>query len=340
VLRYLAIGILLYAAAADSAVSYGADAKKQTAKNSEESAIPYLGPGSDKLSPEEYERVYKTYIQTSVLLGYPFLKESAPACEQALHAIFRGAGLFSYPVPKDSSVRQFTKTMSGFKVETFESAGVLVQVARNPKTGALVSLLLVNSASTKATRRLSGFAKNELLRLEKDPVTGLEKVRGIPVGFPHPFLTKEGQGLFVKSLKFNGKLEGCEPLDFVDNAWVGGFDLNEARCSELQVDAEKVWHEQLSPDEFSRNEVKRMKDLAMKSALAKGTKEEEARALVDKHFQPPFTNEINVVGSAMRNLAQCNLLALGRAGKARSSGASKSEGTEPGVPGSGAGSAK
>lgn|GEM_PF-5040319 len=333
-IRFLLLAILVCTATP----AICADSKKTAAK---ESAVPYLGPGSDKLSPEEYERVYKNYIQTSVLLGYPFLKESLPACDQALSTIFRSAGLFGYPVPPDAQrVQRSTKNIGAQKVETFESAGVIIQVARSAKTGGLEKLVLVNSASTNATRRLSGFAKSELLSLEKDPVTGLEKVRGIPVGFPHPFLGSEGQGLFVKVLQFNGKLEGCQPLDFVDNSWVGGFDLTDARCTELQASAEKVWNEQLSPDDFSKAELKRMKDIALKSALAKGTKEPEAGALIEKHFQPPFTNEINVVGSAMRNLAQCNLLALGRAGKAKQAIGSSPGTNAPGDQGSGAGSAK
>ncbi|HEY8280823.1 MAG TPA: hypothetical protein VIH99_14425 [Bdellovibrionota bacterium] len=285
------------------------------ARAEEKKAVPYLGPGADKLSAADYERVYKNYIQTSILLDYPFFKEKASPCDQALRSIFRGAGMFSYPVPADAQqVQRSTKN----RVETYELAGVIVQVARNKSNG-LEKLVLVNSASPKATRRLSGFAKKELLVLDRDPVTGLERVHGIPVGYPHPFLTSDGQGLYVKVLKFNGKTEGCEPLDFQDNAWVGGFDLSESRCSELQQDAQKVWNEQLSPEDFSDHELQRMKEQALKAALAKGTKESEAKALVEKHFTRPLTSEINVVGSAMRNLAQCNLLALGKAGKGKTS---------------------
>lgn len=322
-IRFLFLGLLL--------------ATQAVAETKKEPAIPYLGPGSDKLSAEEYQKVYKSYIQSSALLGYPFLKESAPACDHALTTIFRNAGFFGYPVPKDSQVKQATKSMGGRKVETYESGGVLIQLARAKNNGAPEQLIWVNSSSTKALRRLSGFAKNELLKLEKDPVTGLETVRGTPVGFPHPLLGKEGQGLFVKALRFNAKIDGCEPLEFQDNAWVGGFDLSDARCTELQVDVEKVWEEKISPQDFSENELKRMKAIALKSALAKGTKPEEAKALIEKHFQAPFASEINVVGSAMRNLAQCNLLALGRAGKVAPSSPAKSE-TAP--PASGTGSAQ
>jgi hypothetical protein len=219
---------------------------------------------------------------------------------------------------------------------------VILQVART-KDGALDRVVHVNSASTKAMRRLSGFAKSELLALEKDPVTGLERVRGIPVGYPHPYLTEDGQGLYVKVLRFNGKAgDACQPLDFQDNAWVGGYDLSEARCTELQGDAEKVWNQQMSPGEFSDRELARMKKRALESALSKGAKEADAKALLDKHFVAPLTSEINVVGSAMRNLAQCNLLALGRAGKPAGGAVAPSAGENgsPGTQGHGAGSAQ
>lgn len=325
-------------AAPSSAAKSTASPKK--AAQEKEQTIPYLGPGGDKLSPEEYERVYKGYIQSAALLGYPFLKQSPPVCEQALAAIFRQAGLFGYPVPGDAPLKRATKTIEGRKVETYESAGVIAQVARG-KNGAPESLILLNSSSPKAIRRLSGYAKNELLSLEKDPVTGLEKVRGVPVGFPHPFLENEGQGLYVRALKLNGKTDGCAPLDFQDNSWSAGFDLPESRCLELQAEAERVWQEKISPQDFAEGELKRMKAAALKSALAKGAKESEAKALIEKHFQPPFTNEITVVGSAMRNLNQCNMLALGRAGRdaAKGAGAAPAK-TEPGSKGSGAGSAQ
>ncbi|MGZ3654983.1 MAG: hypothetical protein ACXVCI_04910 [Bdellovibrionota bacterium] len=306
------------------------------------SSLPYLGPGANKMSAADYERVYKNYIQTSILLGYPFFKEKAPACDQALTTIFRGAGLFGYPVPADAQhVQRSTKTMGAFKVETYELAGVILQLART-RAGAPDRLVMVNSSSTKATRRLSGFVKNELLTLDKDPKTGLERVHGIPVGYPHPYLTKDGQGLFVRVLRFTGKGDDCRPEDFEDNAWVGGFDLSSSRCTELQSDAEKVWNEQMTPDDFSRHELERMKAAALKSAIANGDSASDAKVLVEKHFTLPLTSEINIVGSAMRNLAQCNLLALGRAGGAvpKSGSAAGGESGAPGDKGSGSGTAQ
>ena len=278
-------------------------------------SLPYLGPGSDRLSAEDYQRVYKNYIQTSVLLGYPFFQEKAPPCDQALTALFREAGLFGYPVPAEAQgVQRTMKALGAQKLETYEMGGVIVQVARNAKNGAPEELILLNSSSTKAIRRLSGFAKHELLHLDKDAVTGLERVRGIPVGYPHPFLTQDGQGLYVKALRFNGDAKSCQPLGFQDNAWVGGFDLSDARCVELQTSAQKVWDQKLSPDEFAAHELDRTKAAALQAAKARGTPDAEAKALIEKHFTMPLTSEINIVGSAMRNLAQCNLLALGKAG--------------------------
>lgn len=281
--------------------------------------IPYLGPGAEKLSPQEYERIYKNYIQTSILLGYPFLESRAAPCDHALNAIFRQVGMFGYPVPKEAQqVARAVRNVRKSKVETYEMAGVLVQVVRDGKSGVLDRLVLVNSSSPKASRRLSQLVKNDVLSLEKDPVTGLERVMGIPVGYPHPYLSAEGQGLFVKILEFNGKGEGCYPTAFFDNSWIGGFDLDKARCSELQVDVEQVWSEKLAPQAFAERELKRLKEKSYKHALARGVKPEEARALVEKHYTAPLTNEVNIVGSAMRSLAQCNLLALGRTGETRS----------------------
>jgi hypothetical protein len=276
-----------------------------------EKALPYLGPGADKLSKADYERIYKNYIRMSILLDYPFLEGTPKPCDQALESAFRQAGLFTYPVPADAQqVVRNVKTRHGKKVESYLSGGMLLQLVRNP-SGAPERLFWVNSGSTKASRRLADIMKREELTLEKDPVTGLERVKGLPVGYPHPFLNQSGQGLFVKILRFVSNRDDCRPEEFTDNAWSGGFDLNNDRCLELEGDAERVWAEKMSPGEFSERELKRLKERAMKNAMETGVKEAEARKLVEKHFVPPYTSEINVVGSAMRNLAQCKLMALG-----------------------------
>lgn len=273
-----------------------------------EKSLPYLGPGSDKLSKTEYERIYKNYIQTSILLGYPFMQDAPDACEQALSALFRQAGFFSYPVPGDAL--QVQKSVRG-GTETYELGGMLIQLDRS-KQGAPERLFWVNSSSPKASRRLIPLAKKESLTLEKDKVTGLEKVKGIPVGYPHPYLNASGQGLFVRVVKFNGKKEGCLPTEFFDNAWNTGFDLSNSRCQELRADAEAVWSEKMKPDLFRDRELSRLKERSRKTAEEMGLKAEEAKKFVEKHFVPPYTSEINVVGAAMRNLAQCNILALGQ----------------------------
>jgi hypothetical protein len=280
-----------------------------------EKALPYLGPGADKLSKEEYEKIYKNYIQTSILLGYPLLRESPEACAQALTATFRQAGMFGYPVPGDASqVRRSSRKAGGSTVENYELGGVLLQLQINSATNAPERLFWINSGSPKATRRLADIAKTEALTLEKDKITGLERVKRIPVGFPHALLGNEGQGLQVRIIKFNGKKDGCEPEEISDNAWSGGYELDDARCGALQDDVQKVWDGSFSTGQFYERELKRMKELAVKDSVARGTKPEEARRLVDKHFVPPFAAEVNVVGTAMRNLAQCNLFALGHNG--------------------------
>jgi hypothetical protein len=284
-----------------------------------EKPLPYLGPGADKLSKEDYERIYKSYIQSSVLLGYSFLQSYPQACDQALGAAFREAGMFGYPVPKDaSSLQRSAKIIAGKKIESYELGGSLLQLSRTP-SGAPERLIWINSSSPKANRQLSQKMKNEILTLEKDPITGLERVKGLPVGLPHPYLNPLGQGLIVKIVKFNGKLDGCRPLEFFDNAWSKGFDLSQTRCQELQGDAEKVWTAKLSPEDFRGRELDRMKAAAFNEAKKNGATEAEAKKLVEKHFIPPFTNEINVVGAAMRNLAQCNVMAMGGAKEKSSS---------------------
>ena len=295
--------------------------------------LPYLGPGADKLSPEDYERRYKNYIQASILFGYPFNRDQAGACDQALSGVFRQSGMFGYPVPGDAQqILRATKTIKGKKVETYELSGNLIQLVRDGKNNAPLELFQINSGSPRATRRLSQTIRREILELSRDSITGLEAVKGVPVGYPHPFLSKEGQGLQVKVLKFNGKTDGCEPIDFFDNAWVGGFDLSDSRCVELQSDAERVFKEQISTDEFYQRELKRMKERAVKSAIKEGAKEAEAKQMVDTHIVPPLAGELNVVGSAMRNLFQCNVMALGRAGNKSKTSSGDASGAPAGSP--------
>lgn len=305
-----------------------------------EKVLPYLGPGSEKLSAEEYKRIYKNYIQTSILLGYSIADEPAKACEQSLNTIFRQVGMYSYPVPTEAEqIRRSLKQIKSSKAETYELSGVIVQVVRDAKSNALDYVILVNSSSPKAIRKLSQIVRNDIMSLEKDPITGLERVKGVPVGFPHPLLSAEGQGLYVKILKYNKSLDHCEPQNFIDNTWVASFDLSEARCTQLQTDVMQVWREKMSPDELSSRELARMKEMALKNAVAQGSHPEDAKKIIEKQFTAPFTNPVNIVGSAMRNLAQCNLLALGRGAGAKS-GAAGSVGGSENDSAKGAGSAK
>lgn len=305
-------------------------------------SLPYLGPGADKMSPEEYERVYKNYIQTSILLGYPVERDQRAPCDQALNSIFRQMGMFSYPVPGDAQhLQKAVKLIKSFRVETYELGGGLIQVVRDGKKNGLLKLILVNSAAPRATRKLSQLARTEIIDLERDEKTGLEKVKGVPVGYPHPLLSKEGQGLVVKTLRFNGKVDGCEPVEFLDNAWTSGFELSDARCLELQTDAAKVWDGAMSTDDFYNRQLKHMKENGAKAAMKSGISAAEAKALVEKHFTLPLTSEISVVGKAMANLAQCNLVALGNAGSRPKGGAATgSSGPDKTDTGKGAGSAQ
>ena len=287
-------------------------------------SIPYLGPGTDVMSKEEYQRVYKNYIQLSALLGYPFLEGNGPACDHDLRSIFRQSGFFGYPVPADAEEVKKAKFSSGsYFVESYELGGISIQVLRDGKTKALDRLILVNAITPKAKRKLSQLLRKEILSLDRDTRTGLEKVAGLPVGFPHPLLTQESQGLYVKILKFNGKLDGCAPLAYLDNTWVGGFNITDTGCHELQDAVEQVWTGHLTAKNFAASEVQKMRDHAMKQAMSHGISEAEAAKIVAKNIVEPFTADVNVIGNAMRNLAQCNSLALG-SGK-KSPGGSEQE---------------
>jgi hypothetical protein len=283
-------------------------------QNSKEAAATpelFLGPGASSMSPEEYKRTYSNYIKATLLMGYPLLGEALPPCGQALNELFRQMGFHGYPVPADAQgVRRSSGQANQKKIEVYESGGQLVQLVRE-RDDSLVSLFWINSSSPKASRRLWGFARNEILTLERNSKTGLEQVRGTPVGYPHPFLTNDGQGLWVRELRFKGKKENCLPMQFSDNAWAGGFQLDRSLCTELQGRAVKAWKEEITSEEFAQLHLQSLKSLALANARSRGVKEAEANAIIEKTFQPPFTNRINLVGSAMRSLQQCNALALG-----------------------------
>lgn len=284
-------------------------------KDKKEASIPYLGPGFENLSQADYEKLYKSYIQMSVLLGYTFSSEPKAACDQALDGIFRQVGMFAYPVPKDAGqVIRTTKILGGKKVETYEFGGITAQLVRKPG-GPLDRLFLVTSSSPRASRKLSQVVRNQILELTKDPVTNLEKVTGIPVGFPHPLLLNDSQGLYVRMLKFEASDQSCVPIAYVDNSWVGGFSLSDSRCAELQGDVQEVWKEKMTSQQFVEKELARMREKVQAEAISKGKKPEEIKAMLDSTFVAPLTNSLNVIGAAMRGMAQCNFLAMGKGEK-------------------------
>lgn len=270
---------------------------------------PYLGPGADKLSSEEYLRVYRNYIQQSALLGYPFDKAELKPCDHALSSIFRQMGFYGYPVPRDArKVERGTFKKDGFAVEWYQLEGVSLQVAR--KGGALDRLVLVNAATVPAGLKLRDLGRKNLLQLQREKATFLERVEGVPVGYPHAHLTNDSQGLFVKVLRFNGKLEACAPVEYIDNSWTDGFALTQSGCGEIQSDVERVWLDQLSHQDFYERSLDRLKRQAEAKALARGAKPEEAKATALAQFVGPTASAVSVVGVTMRNLSQCNQLAM------------------------------
>ncbi|NUM87965.1 MAG: hypothetical protein HUU37_02060 [Bdellovibrionales bacterium] len=270
---------------------------------------PYLGPGADKLSAEDYLRVYRNYIQQSALLGYPFDKLQAKPCDHALNAVFRQMGFYAYPVPRDArKIARGTFRSEGLDVEWYQLEGVALQVAR--KGEALDRLVLVNAATVQAGLRIRDLARKRLLRLQREKATFLERVEGVPVGYPHLHLTADSQGLFVKILKFNGKADGCAPVEFHDNSWNDGYALTAQGCGEVQGDVERVWLDQLSYQEFYERSRDRLRQQAEARALSRGAKPEEAKASAQAQFVGPAASAVSVVGVTMRNLAQCNQLAM------------------------------
>jgi hypothetical protein len=188
---------------------------------------------------------------------------------------------------------------------------VAIELIRTNGSKSLERAIYLNTNSPKAAQKIAEVAKNQLLSLERDPRTGLEKVKSLPVGYPHPFLDPEGQGILVKEFLFNGKKDDCAMVEFVDNSWVGGFTLSDERCTETQKDAEATWSGKLSPEEFAGKERDRIRKTALLSAKKRGIPEKAAKELVENGFKSEFGNDISMVGNAMRNLTQCNQYALG-----------------------------
>lgn len=329
---------LLFAVLSNFLISDFALSKESAVK-----AMPFLGPGSDVMTPDEYQKAYRDYIQQTIYYGYPFFEGMAQPCDQAMSAIFRQAGMYTYPVPQDAQhVERIMKKVSPSKMEIYQLGGVLIQVLRDEKSDALDRLVFINTRSVKAGKQILFLAKNAPLDLDRDARTGLEKIKNVPVGYPHPYLDPEGQGVFVRELRFNKSKLSCAPLEYKDNSWNAGFKLNESRCADTQKEVQMVWDKAISPHELAENERKRMKDEAVKSAMQKGVSRADAEAKANKYITEPFASDINIVGGVMRNLAQCNLLSMGGSGaKASSSGEpSGSPTSAPDATDTAAGSAK
>lgn len=293
-----------------TAAAYAAD-KTPPPKRAE--PLPYLGPGSDTMSPEEYRRVYKEYIQQTILLGFPIVEGSAQPCEQAVRTLFRQAGLFNYPVPGDAQkILKVQKQIGDRFIEFYQASGASIQLVRDSNR-ALERLIYLNTSAPKAARRIEELGKSQVLNLVRDSRTGLEKVQSLPVGYPHPFLDPEGQGIYVKEIRFNKSLRACAPVEYQDNTWTAGYSLSEERCTATQKDADAVWVGKLEPGAFAERERDRMRKAAVKGAMQNGLKQDQAEAYVSKAFQGPFGSDVNIVGTAMRNLTQCSLLAMGGA---------------------------
>lgn len=277
----------------------------------EKKTLPYLGPGSDKLSAEEYFKIYRTYIQQSALLGYPFLGENPSACEQTLSSVFRQAGMMAYPVPAGADqVKKSSLKKDSHTYENYVLGGNLVQLERDAKSKNPLRLVWANSSSPKAISILAMAAKKTSLHLERDPKTGLERLQKVPVGYPHPFLDVSAQGLFVREILFNDKKD-CLAISYSDNAWVNGFYLTDQICGQLRDDAGLVWAGKSKPAEFAQKQRERLRTETINHAVKNGVAKEVAEKQFSEMVSGAIDNDLTQVAAGMRNLSQCNQLAIG-----------------------------
>ena len=307
----IAVSCLLVIAATPALAQQGKTKSKASGKAAQASQavhLPYLGPGTDLLPPDEYLETYKRYIQESVRLGFPPDKCTGSTCEQSLAHLFRMAGLFYYPVPSGADVKVWKHKHSGR--ECYANGGVVAQVERE-KGGALQAATIIYSKSPKAAKVIERACRTKLLEVKRDVATGLERVAGVPVGYPHPQLCPASQGLFVRSLNFNDSRTACRPTEFADNAWVSGMSLTEQRCRATQQDLKLAWQGKLSHVQFAQRERERQLQRAEARAMAKGASKKEAQKMVKRFFHGPLDHPVTYTGMAMRNLETCNLLAIG-----------------------------
>lgn len=277
---------------------------------------------------KKLRQAFASYFKKSEQLGLLKLDGCGNSdCQATLNTLFRASGLYAYPVP---AAANFLKIKRGTR-ECYQSAGTLIQVNRE-KGGALLNAVLVQSRSPKAMKRLVSLCKQQTLQLKTDKKTNLESLAGLPVGVPTTGCQAE-QGLFVRRLNFNNSRTNCRGLDFIDNTWIGGFNINEQRCRASRGDLDQVWNGQIAPNEFADRERKRQFEHYVNLLVADGQSRKQARANVQKMFQGGIASDVMMVGSAMRNIEMCNLINLGVQGeptRKRSGGARPSSGKRTG----------
>lgn len=287
---------------------FSAEAQVLKSSSSTKKTLPYLGPGTDLLSPEEYIRVYSQYIRESIRWGFEPNKCEESSCERSLNYLFRSSGLFSYPVPSGADV--YTWIHPKKIRECYASGGVVAQIERE-STGALKKVFLVYSRSPRAAKRLKKVCKDKVLRLDRNPKTSLERVADIPVGYPHPLLCSGSQGLFVRELIYNRSSHSCVPMEYRDNSWNASHTLSLKRCSDTKDDFARAWSKNISPRDFAKKERIRQHNRLLRLAVKNGMSEQKAIEAVKKYFVPPIDNELVYTGMAMRNIEACNRLGIG-----------------------------
>ncbi len=275
---------------------------------SQKKAIPYLGPGLDKLSPQKYLEVYSKYIKESISLGFPPDRCSQGSCEQALSYLFRITGLFDYPVPPSGEIKSWISPKK--TRECYTHAGIVAQIQRE-QGGALDKLVIVYAKSPKAIKRLVRTCRKRNLDLQKDRDTGLERLAGVPVGYPHPYLCPNSQGLYVRQLTFHKDRNACRPTNYSDNAWVNGYILNEDRCQATQNDLLLTWQGKIDARRFAEREQNRQYKRSISIAMDNGASKKEAKKMGKILFDSPMGFEVSYTGMAMRNLEACNRLGIG-----------------------------
>ncbi len=268
--------------------------------------IPYLGPGADRMTPEKYEKHYRDYIKEAIQMGFSPSKCEDGACEQSIQQLFRRSGLFDYPVPATVELKSW-KNQSR---ECYMIGGVLAQVRRD-RNRDLRNATVIFSKSPKAMPRLFRACKEKLLRVQQAQRSGLERIAGIPIGYPHPYLCSSSQGLYVRSMNFLQEKGECRAVNFVDNSWANGHDINERTCFATQKDVEYVWQNKLKPHEFVMRERKRTRQRLRARAVANGATRSDADLMIRKLYLGPLDHDFTYVGVAMRNLEACNQYIVG-----------------------------